>query len=121
MYVVFAEFLFTIYYFRFCKKLSLQRLSEIALLLLHTSSLLADVHVIESDKTQVVIVGQVVAGRKVHQDNPTVIANEATWFWALPLMVLHQDHTKLSELRDRLEQFSSFAILCCGVCATVVV
>ena len=50
-------------FFRFCKKQSLQRLSEIALLLLHTSSLLADVHVIESDKAQVVIVGQVVAGR----------------------------------------------------------
>ncbi len=117
MYVVFAEFLFTIYYFRFCKKVSLQRLSEIALLLLHTISLLADVHVIESNKTQVVIVGQVVEGRNVHGDNIRVFVNGATWCWALSLMMLHQGHTKGSELRDRLEQFSSFAI----VCATVIV
>jgi hypothetical protein len=77
--------------------------------------------VIESGKTQVVIVGQVVAGRKVHQYNLTVIVDEATWFWALPLMVLHYDHTKVSELRDRLEQLCSFAILSRVVCATVVV
>jgi hypothetical protein len=75
--------------------------------------------VIESNKAKVVIVGQVVAGRKVN--TTTVIVNEATWCWGLPLMVLHQDRTKVSELRDRLEQCSSFGILCCGVCATVVV
>ena len=111
-----------IYYFKICKKRSLQRLSEIALLLLHTSSLLADVHVIESNKTQVVIMGRVVAGRKVHADYLRVIANEATWCCALSLMVLYQDDTKVSELCNRLEHFSSFAILCCRVvCATVVV
>ena len=109
-----------VYYFKFCKKQSLQRLSEIALLLLHTISLLADVHVIESDKTQVVTVGKVVAGRKVHKDKISVTVNEATWCWALPLMVLHQGHTKVSELRDRLEQVSSFAILCFVVCASIV-
>jgi len=110
-----------VYYFKCFKKQSLQRLSEIALLLLHTISLLADVHVIHSNKTQVVIVGQVVVGGKVHEDNLRVIVNEATWCWALPLMVLHQGHTKVSELRDRLGHVSSFAILCFFVCASVVV
>ena len=65
--------------------------------------------------------GQVVEGRKVHQDNLRVIVNEAAWCCAVPLVVLHQDHTKVSELRDRLEQFSSFAILSFVACASVVV
>ena len=68
-----------IYYFKICKKRSLQRLSEIALLLLHTSSLLADSHVIDSSKAKVVIVGQVVVGPEVSHDKIRVIVNEGTW------------------------------------------